>query len=128
MAKVVHSALGDPSGGTNLSLVDGRPLHMVKLVGAARQHEERSMNVFIDVKDGTGLVQVKVWFNEGDKCSMASSLRWDALTNHAYMHVIGQVREFDGQRQIVANDVRLVSSGTNLRTTFWRSRTHTRGM
>jgi aspartyl/asparaginyl-tRNA synthetase len=78
---------------------------MVKLVGAVRQHKERSMNVFIDVEDSTGLVQVKVWFNEGDKCSMALSLRWDALTNHAYVHVIGQVCKFDGQRQIVANDV-----------------------
>ncbi len=30
------------------------------------------------------------------------------------MHIIGQVREFDGQRQIVANDVRSVSSGNKL--------------
>jgi replication factor A2 len=103
---MVHLALGDPSGGTNLSLGDDQPLHMVKLVGAVRQHEERSTNVFIDVEDGTGLVQVKVWVNEGDKCSMASSLRWDASTNHAYVRIIGQVREFDGQRQIVANNVR----------------------
>ncbi len=106
---MVHSALGDPSGGTDLSLADGRPLHMVKLVGAVRQHEERSTNVFIDIKDGTGLIQVKVWVNERDKCSMASSLRWDALTDHAYMRVIGQVRKFDGQRQIVANDISMTS-------------------
>jgi hypothetical protein len=104
MAKMVHSALEDPSGGIDLLLADGQPLHMVKLVGVVHQHEERSTNVFIDVEDGTGLVQVKVWVNEGDKCSMASSLRWDASTDHAYMHVIGQVCEFDGQRQIVANN------------------------
>ncbi len=114
MAKMVHSALGDPSGGTDLSLADGRPLHMVKLVGAVRQHKERSTNIFIDVKDGTRLIQVKVWVNEGDKCSMGLYLRWDALTNHAYVRIIGQVREFDGQRQIVANDVRPVSLGNEL--------------
>ncbi len=74
MAKMVHSALRDPSDGTDLSLADGQPLHMVKLVGAVHQHEERSTNVFIDVEDGTGLVQVKVWVNKGDKCSMVSSL------------------------------------------------------
>jgi hypothetical protein len=71
---MVHLALGDPSSGTNLSLADGRPLHMVKLVKAVHQHEERSTNVFIDIEDGTGLVQVKVWVNKGDKCSMALSL------------------------------------------------------
>jgi hypothetical protein len=71
---MVHSALGDPSGRTNLLLVDGQPLHIVKLVGAVCQHEERSTNVFIYVEDGTGLIQVKVWFNKGDKCSMAPSL------------------------------------------------------
>jgi aspartyl/asparaginyl-tRNA synthetase len=98
---MVQSALGDPSGGTDLSLADGQPLQMVKLVGAVRQHEEMSRNVFIDVKDGTGLVQVKVWVNEGDKCSMASSLRQDASTNHTYVHVIGQVREFNKKRTTV---------------------------
>jgi hypothetical protein len=111
---MVNSALGDPSGRTNLLLVDGQPLHMVKLVRAVCQHEERSTNVFIDIKDSTGLVQVKVWVNEGDKCSMASSLRWAASTDHAYVRVIGKVCKFDGQRQIVANNVRPVSSGNEL--------------
>ncbi|KAL3791649.1 hypothetical protein ACHAW5_007436 [Stephanodiscus triporus] len=113
-ARMVHSALGDPSGGTDLTLSDGRPLHMVKLVAAVRNHEERSTNVFIDVEDGTGLVSVKVWVNEGDECSAAAALRRDAATDHTYIRVIGQVREFDGQRQIVANDVRPVSSGNEL--------------
>jgi hypothetical protein len=111
---MVHSALGDPSGGTDLSLADGQPLHMVKLVGAVCQHEERSMNVFIDVKDVTGLVQDKVGVNKGNKCSMASSLRWDASTDHAYVRVIRQVCKCDGQRQIVANNIRPVSSGNEL--------------
>jgi aspartyl/asparaginyl-tRNA synthetase len=111
---MVRLALGDLSSGTDLPLADGRPLHMVKLVGAVRQHKERSTNVFIDVKDGTGLIQVKVWVNKGDKCSMVLPLRQDALTNHAYVHVIGQVCKFDGQRQIVANNVRPVSSGNKL--------------
>jgi hypothetical protein len=75
MAKMVHSALRDPSSGTNLSLADDRPPHMVKLVGAVRQHKERSTDIFIDVKDGTRLIQVRVWVNVGDKCSMALSLQ-----------------------------------------------------
>lgn len=113
-AKMIKEAMGDPSGGTDMNLKDGRALHMIKLVGAVRNHEERSTNVFIDVEDGTGLVQVKVWVNEGDECSAAASLRQQASVDHVYIRIIGQVREFDGQRQIVANDVRPVSSGNEL--------------
>lgn len=114
-AKMVKEAMGDPNpGGTDMNLKDGRALHMIKLVGAVRNHEERSTNVFIDVEDGTGLVQVKVWVNEGDECSAAALLRSEASMDHVYICIIGQIREFDGQRQIVANDVRPVSSGNEL--------------
>eukprot|EP00571_Detonula_confervacea_P012750 CAMPEP_0172299862 /NCGR_PEP_ID=MMETSP1058-20130122/2054_1 /TAXON_ID=83371 /ORGANISM="Detonula confervacea, Strain CCMP 353" /LENGTH=172 /DNA_ID=CAMNT_0013009433 /DNA_START=16 /DNA_END=531 /DNA_ORIENTATION=+ len=112
--KMINDALGDPSGGGDLSLKDGRPLHMVKIVAAVRSHEERSTNVFIDVEDGTGFTQVKVWVNEGDECSAITQLRGQAGTDHTYIRIIGQVREFDGTRQIVANDVRPVSSGNEL--------------
>lgn len=113
-AKMIKEALGDPSGGTDMNLKDGRALHMIKLVGAVRNHEERSTNVFIDVEDGTGLVQVKVWVNEGDECSAAASLRQQASMDHVYIRIIGQIREFEGQRQIIANDVRPISSGNEL--------------
>ena len=111
---MVLNALGDPSGGSDLSLKDGRPLHMVKLVCAVRSSEERSTNVFIDVEDGTGLTQVKVWVNEGDECSAIAQLRNAAGREHTYIRVIGQIRDFDGQRQIVANDIRPVSTGNEL--------------
>ena len=87
---------------------------MVKLVAAVRSHEERSTNVFIDVEDGTGFTQIKVWINEGDECSAITQLRQAASTDHSYIRIIGQVKEYDGQRQIVANDVRPVSSGNEL--------------
>lgn len=112
--KMITTALGDPNGGDALSLKDGRPLHMVKLVAAVRSHEERSTNVFIDVEDGTGFTQIKVWINEGDECSAITQLRQAASTDHSYIRIIGQVKEYDGQRQIVANDVRPVSSGNEL--------------
>jgi replication factor A2 len=111
---MVLNALGDPSGGSDLSLKDGRPLHMVKLVCAVRSSEERSTNVFIDVEDGTGLTQVKVWVNEGDECSAIAQLRNAAGREHTYIRVIGQIRDFDGQRQIVANDIRPVSTGNEI--------------
>jgi len=111
---MVNQALGDPSGGGDLSLKDGRALHMIKLVAAVRSCEERSTNLFIDVEDGTGFTQVKVWVNEGDECSAVTKLRGEAGHDHQYIRIIGQVRDFDGNRQIVANDVRRVSSGNEL--------------
>ena len=111
---MINSALGDPTGGSDLSLKDGRPLHMVKIVAAVRNHEERSTNIFIDVEDGTGFTQVKVWVNEGDDCSAITRFRQAACVDHAYVRIIGQVREFDGTRQIVANDVRPVVNGNEL--------------
>ena len=111
---MVNNALGDPSGGGDLSLKDGRPLHMVKLVAAVRTCEERSTNFFIDIEDGTGFTQVKVWVNDGDECSAISKFRSEAGHEHQYIRIIGQIRDFDGNRQIVANDVRCVSSGDEL--------------
>jgi len=112
--KMILNADSDPNGGNDLSLKDGRALHMVKFVAAVRSSEERSTNVFIDVEDGTGFTQVKVWVNDGDECSAATKLRAAAATDHTYIRIIGQVREFDGNRQVVANDVRPVSSGNEM--------------
>ena len=113
--KMIHQALADPSGGSdNLTLKDGRPLHMVKFIAAVRSCEERSTNFFIDVEDGTGMTSVKVWVNEGDECSATSKFRQEAGMEHQYIRVIGQIRDFDGTRQIVANDVRRVTSGNEI--------------
>ncbi len=55
MAKMIHSAIWDSE---RFILKDGRPLHMVKLVGAARNFHVNVQYVQINVEDGTGLVRV----------------------------------------------------------------------
>jgi hypothetical protein len=55
MAKMIHSAIWDSE---RFILKDGRPLHMVKLVGAVRNFRVNTKHVQINVEDGTGLVQV----------------------------------------------------------------------
>jgi hypothetical protein len=52
-AKMIHSAIWDSE---SYILKDGWPLHMVKLVGAARNFRGNIKHVQIDVEDGTGLV------------------------------------------------------------------------
>lgn len=109
-----YATPGAAGGSGDLQLKDERPIHMVKVVVAVRSHEERSTNLFLDIEDGTGFTQAKVWVNEGDECSGVVQLRQNACKDHQYVRIIGQVREFDGTRQIVANDVRPVSSGDEI--------------
>jgi hypothetical protein len=51
-AKMIHSAVWDSE---SFFLKDGRPLHMVKLVGAVRNFRVNIKHVQIDVEDGTRL-------------------------------------------------------------------------
>jgi hypothetical protein len=57
-AKMIHSAVWDSE---RFVLKDGRPLHMVKLVGAVWNSHVNIKYIQIDVEDGTGLVQVILW-------------------------------------------------------------------
>ncbi len=58
-AKMIHSAVWNSK---RFVLKDGRPLHMVKLVGAVRNFGIKQVQ--IDVEDGTGLVRVLLWRKE----------------------------------------------------------------
>ncbi len=60
-AKMIHSAV---SKCNRLIFKDGRPLHMVKFVGAVRNFSVNTRYVKFDVEDGTGLVQVILWRKE----------------------------------------------------------------
>ncbi len=50
MAKMIHSAVWDSK---RFILKDGRPLHMVKLVGAVRNFHVNIKHIQIDLEDGT---------------------------------------------------------------------------
>jgi hypothetical protein len=56
--KMIHSTVQDCK---RFILKDGRPLHMVKLVGAVRNFCVHDKHVQIDLEDGTGLVWVIFW-------------------------------------------------------------------
>ena len=53
--KMIHSAIRDCE---QFVLKDGRPLHMVKLVGAVRNFRAHDKHVQINLEDGTGLLRV----------------------------------------------------------------------
>jgi len=112
--RMIVQALSDPSNQGELSLKDGRSLHMIKAVVAVRSTDLRSTNIMIETEDGTGAVSVKVWINDGEDASALQHLRSEASKEHAYIRVVGKVQEYDGTRQIVANDIRPVTDANEI--------------
>ncbi len=115
LAKMIHSAIWDSK---RFVLKDGRLLHMVMLVGAIRNFCVNIKHVQIDVEDGTGLVRVILWRKEKE-CTALRRLIHECNSNH-YICVIGEVQDYYGVHNIIAFDVRTVSSGNEVTHHFWR--------
>jgi len=120
--KMINESMPNPGTEGNagdMVLNDERPIHMIKFVGAVRHAETNSTNSFLDIEDGTGLLSVKVYNggredgSDGDP-SAIQEMKQLAFQEAQYVRIIGQVREFDGTKQVIANDVRVLSSGDEL--------------
>jgi hypothetical protein len=105
-AKMIHSAVWDSE---RFVLKDGQPFHMVKLVGAVRNFCVNIKHVQINVEDGTGLVWEILW--RGKKECTAQRCLIDEWNSNRYIHVIGEDEDYYGVHEIIAFDVRPVSSG-----------------
>jgi replication factor A2 len=108
-AKMIHSAIWDCKW---FVLKDGQPLHMVKLVGAVRNFCVNKKHVQIDLENGTGLVRIILWQKQ-NKC-MAQHCLIDECNSNCYICVIGEVEDYYGVYEIIAFDVRPVSSGNEV--------------
>ncbi len=107
--KMIHSAVWDCE---RFVLKDGQPLHMVKLVGAVRNFCMRDKHVQINLEDGTGLVQVIFWWKQKE-CTAQCHLI-DECNSNCYIRVIGEVEYYYGVHEIIAFDIRPVSSGNEV--------------
>ncbi len=85
---------------------------MVKLVGAVRNFCEKIKFIQIDVEDGTGLVRVILWRKEKE-CTAQRQMIYECNSTH-YICVIGVVEDNYGVHEIVAFDVRPVTSGNEV--------------
>ncbi len=99
-AKMIHSAIWN---GEQFVLKDGRPLHMVKLVGAVRNFCVNIKHVQIDVEDGTEFVRLILWRKQNE-CTAQRHLIDERNCNH-YIRVIGEVEDYYGVHEIIAFDV-----------------------
>jgi hypothetical protein len=107
--KMIHSAIWDCK---RFVLKDGRPLHMVKLVGAVRNFCAHDKHVQIDLEDGTGLLRIIFWRKQKE-CTAQRHLIDECNGNH-YICVIGEVADYYRVHEIIAFDIRPVSSGNKV--------------
>ena len=118
---MIQDAITSPGGSGeagDMVLNDERPIHMIKLVGAVRNCTENSTNTYMDVEDGTGLFSVKIWGGPEDggnsDPSGVQQMRARAFQDNQYVRIIGQVKEFDGTRTVIANDIRVLENPDEL--------------
>ena len=109
MVKMIHSAVQDCK---RFILKDGQPLHMAKLVGAIRNFRMHDKHVQIDLEDGTGLLRITFWRKQKE-CTAQHHLI-DECKGNRYIHVIGEVADYYGVHEIIAFDIRPVSSGNEV--------------
>lgn len=100
-------------GTGSLALTDGRELYQVKLVGAVRAVESQSTNINFEIEDGTGLVEVKQWLDDND-CQAVAEMREQCLKENIYVKMVGQVKDYDGKKTLVAYSVRPLNSSNEL--------------
>jgi hypothetical protein len=101
--KMIHSAVQDYE---RFVLKDGRPLHMVKLVGVVRNFRVHDKHVQIDMEDGTRLLRVIFWRKQKE-CTAQRHLI-DECNGNRYTCVIGEVADYYGVHEIIAFDDQLV--------------------
>jgi hypothetical protein len=107
--KMIHSAVWDCK---RFVLKDGQPLHMVKLVGAVRNFRAHDKHLQINMEEGTGLLRVIFWRKQKE-CTAQRHLIDKCNGNH-YICVIGEVADYYGVHEIIAFDIRPVSSGNEV--------------
>ncbi len=107
--KMIHSAVWECE---RLVLKDDQPLHMVKFVGAVRNFSVNTKYVQIDVEDGTGLVWLILWKKEREYTAQHCLIH--KCNSNCYIRVIGEVEDYYDVHEIIAFNVRPVSSGNEV--------------
>lgn len=95
-------------------LQDGRVLHRVRFVAAVRNYEDMSTNIEYDVEDGTGMIKVKEWLDDHKENTKTAEMREKTKKEHVYIKVTGQLKDFNGNKQVVADSIRPLATGNEL--------------
>lgn len=85
-------------------IIDGVDVNNVKLVGIVTNMVEKVTDVNFSLDDGTGRINTHRWVNDASESNEMANIR-----NGMYVQVNGQLKGFQGNKQIVAFSVRPVS-------------------
>lgn len=95
-------------------LPDGRVLARVRFMAAIRQFNDMSTNIEFEVEDGTGSIKVKEWLDDQKENGKTAELREKTKKEHVYVKVTGQLKDFNGNKQVIADSIRPLSTGNEL--------------
>lgn len=112
--QIVNAKPDAASGNDGVILADGRKVTSIVLVAAVRSFEDMSTNVMYSMEDGTGLMEVKQWLDDNNECSAMHEIRQSTLRENIYLKIIGQIKDYDGKKLVVASSVRPLSTGNEL--------------
>jgi len=98
-----------------LKLRDGRNLHHVQFVASVRSVEDHSTHVMYEMEDGTGgVMHVKQWLDDNQECTAISNLRQQCTQAHVYLKVVGVLKDYDGQKTVLADSIRPLSTSNEI--------------
>ncbi|KAJ2483838.1 Replication factor A protein 2, partial [Coemansia sp. RSA 2320] len=98
--------------------IDGEEVKNVTFVGVIRNVVQQPINVIYSIEDGTGKIDVRVWTGGssdggdagGDEGQGGSNQTADpAITVGKYVRVHGELRFFNGKRNVSSHRVRLIT-------------------
>ena len=91
------------ASGENGYTLDGRDLHQVTFVGIIVSADEQSTNLMYTVDDGTDQIMVKMWVDADADDALAE--RRAGWKEGVLVRVIGQLRSFNNQKNVVAYSI-----------------------
>ena len=98
-----------------LQLPDGRNLYHVQFVAAVRSFEDNSTHIMYQMEDGTGgVIGVKQWLEDSSECTGVMDLRRLCCKEHVYLKVVGQLKDYDGTKMVLADSIRPLSTANQI--------------
>lgn len=81
--------------------LDGKELNQISIIGVILSVSEQSTNLNFEVDDGTGKIEVRVWL-DSDYSNEWIRKRREKWCERTYVRVVGHLRSFQNQKNIVA--------------------------
>lgn len=103
---VTIKQINDASSSDDVVKIDERDVNQVVIVGTVLSMESQALANNYTIDDGTGQIDVR-WWTDADSGDMHADKR-SLISEMSYVRVVGKIRNFQSQKQIVAFDVRPV--------------------